>query len=306
MTKFKILFPFSDLELSRFVLLLFFTFHFVLVAAQKHINTEGTYTMELSRTATMEATELQCIEQARLSAIAREFGTTVTETTINKTRDINGQTENSFQLLTRTSVLGEWIEDKDEPIVSWHCDGERLNVTAKVSGFIRMFSKEGRVDLTFHPCVAGDPMNPRTEFITGEGLNALFKSSSNGYLSIYYIDHAANLVQRLFPAAAMATANHLPVEADKTYLLFNTKTAPNQGWQQATKEITVQLPLGAASTLDELVAVFSPVEYIKPSLSVNNGFEELSEESFETWIAELKGRQKHSAIKRVSILIGNK
>ena len=262
--------------------------------------------MELSRTSTMEATELQCIEQARLAAIAREFGTTVTETTINRTRDINGQTENSFQLLTRTSVLGEWIEDKDEPIVSWHCEGDRLNVTAKVSGFIRMFSKEGRVDLTFHPCVAGDPMNPRTEFITGEGLNALFKSSSNGYLSIYYIDHATNVVQRLFPAAAMATANHLPVEADKTYLLFNTKTAPNQEWQQATKEITVQLPSGGASTLDELVAVFSPVEYIKPSLRVNNEFEELSEKAFETWLAELKGRQKQSAIKRVSILIGKK
>jgi hypothetical protein len=253
----------------------------------------------------MEETEAQCIEQARLSAIAREFGTTVSETSVNRTTDSNGQVDNTFHFLTRTSVLGEWIEDKEKPQVVWQCEGDRMNVTANVRGLIRMLPKEGKAEVKFYACSPGDPARSKSDFRQDETLNAVFQSSSSGFLSVYYVDHTSRTVQRLFPAASMATANHLAVQADRQYQLLNRNTAAKYDWQQATKEKTVNVPYCSTSSIDELVAVFSTVEYIKPSLEPNAEFEELSEEAFDSWLNELKGRQKQCVVKRSIVLIGN-
>jgi hypothetical protein len=91
------------------------------IEAQKPIQVSGSYSMVLERNRTIEETEKICIEQARLTALAAAFGTSVTETTVNSTYDKNGNTDNSFHVLTRTNVGGEWIADDASPLINWHC-----------------------------------------------------------------------------------------------------------------------------------------------------------------------------------------
>jgi hypothetical protein len=276
------------------------------VNAQKKQLVQGSYTLQLGRSQTMEELESQCIEQAKLMAIAREFGTSISETTVSSSTDVNGKADNQFTVLTRTSVKGEWLQDETSPKLTWECHENSMQVTAQVYGYVREFPKSGKTEISFYACSAGDPTRAKTEFNHGESLQAFFKSSSNGYLSIYYIDHNKHTAQRLFPAATMASANHIAVQADKEFIVFNRNMAVNYGWGQATMEIALELPQGITTTIDELVAVFSTEEYTKPSLQTNEALAELSEEAFETWLMELKSRQKHCSTKRESISIGKK
>ena len=277
---------------SAYFIAAFLLFTFIEASAQKKQLVRGSYTLQLGRSQTMESLEAQCIEQARLSAIAREFGTTVSETTLSNTKDVNGTSENQFSVLTRTAVKGEWLQDETPPVLSWECRESSMQVTAQVHGYVREFPKAGKAEITFYACSPGDSDHAKTEFNHGESLHAFFKSSSTGYLSVYYIDHTTHTVQRLFPAATMASNNHISVQADRKYILFNRKTAADYGWGQATMEIALELPKGSDAALDELVAVFSTEEYTKPSLNADNQLAELKEVAFETWLTDLKGRQK--------------
>jgi hypothetical protein len=304
MLMFKYLFCSSWGKLVRLALFFSLMMHFNVVDAQKRIRTEGTYSMELSRTATMEATESQCIEQARLAAIAREFGTTVSETIINRVNDNAGQVDNAFHALTRTSVRGEWLEDEDKPQVTWSCVSDRLQVMAVVKGVIREIPKTGVVDVVFYTCSPHDITRPVNEFRNGESMNAFFQSSSSGYLSVFYVDHSLQIVQRLFPSLNREADDAVEVAANREYTLFNRLSAVDYGWSALSKELDLSLPLEKNEALDEIVMVYTKELYVKPLLKDSpDGFSELSLQDFENWISEVKSNQRNSVVKNIQLTI---
>jgi len=274
--------------------------------AQKKLEVTRSYTMLLSRTKTMEATEAECIEQARLIAIAKEFGTTVTETTVNNTTDVNNKADNSFAVLTRTLVKGEWINDTEQPAIKWQCDGNNMSVTASVQGYIRELPKVGKAEVKFYTCSPGDPKRIKTEFKDGESLNAHFSSSQEGYFSVYYVDHTSQTALRIFPAAGGQHADNVPLKADKEYTLFNRRCAQEYNWGNITSELQLEIPAGKQVVMDEVVMVFSPEAYSKPMLKnteIDNSLGELTSVAFEQWATELKSRQAQALVQRMSITI---
>lgn len=273
--------------------------------AQKAQEAKATYSIVLSRTATMAETEAQCVEQARVKAVGDAFGYTVSQTTLARVLDTRDSFEDNFSLLTRTSVEGEWLGDTETPVISWSCVADEFTVTATVQGKIRAFAEKAKAQVEFYATAPGDGQ-PRNEFLHGQALHAVFRSSHSGYLSVYFVDHAEGKVYRLFPAAAYGTLDHLPVESDRSYVLFDRAHAAQFPGYPAVTDLTVEVPAGKPQIIDELVAVYAPAPYAKPLLSRPGNPQDLPAmgvEDFENWLTELRKRDREAVVKRTQVTV---
>ncbi len=274
--------------------------------AQKEQRAEATERLALPRTVTMEVLEARCIEQARLKAIGDAFGYTVSQLTLSRILDTRDRVEDNFSMLTRTSVEGEWLGDTEPPVVQWSCQEGEPSVTVTVRGRIRSFAEKARAQVVFHPSGTADD-RVREEFRNGDGLHAHFRASHAGHLAVFYVDHAAGRVYRVFPAAADAALDHLPVQADRSYVLFDPSQQARQ-WpgHPAVTPLVLEVPDGAPQVVDELVAVYAPDPFSKPLLSVPQGLHDLPAldlEPFENWLMDLRRREREAVVKRAQLAV---
>lgn len=275
--------------------------------AQKPRDATATYTMVLSRTSTIQETESLCIEQARLKAIADTFGMSVSETTVGNVSDQNGKVTDVFNVLTKTSVRGEWISDTAPPKLEWNCENNELSVTAVVTGKIRENSKEGKTEVEFYACLPTDYRTETTSFRSGQTLNTFFRSARTGYLSVFYVDHTTGEAYRVFPSPAYSSMDHLEVNADQDYVLFNRSYASQFAGYPATVDLTMEVPADKSQVLDEIVAVYSPEPYKKPMLSKPSSTQSLpalSHEALEDWFTQLKSNNKDAVVKSAKVSVG--
>jgi hypothetical protein len=210
--------------------------------AQDTREVEGSYSMVLSRTSTMEETEAKCTEQARLRAIGEAYGYTVSETTMSSVSDENGRFNDAFSVLTRTSVRGEWLRDKEAPRAEWSWDGRELSVRVVVKGIIRSNNREGRTEVVFFPCAAGASNAEQSSFRHGQSLHAHFRAAGDGYLSVFYVDINKGEAYRVFPAPAYSSIDHLSVKAQEDYLLFSRSHAKQFEGYPATVDLVLEVP----------------------------------------------------------------
>lgn len=264
----------------------------------------ATYSLVLSRTATMEAAEAQCIEQARLKAVGDAFGYTVQETTLGHVADTREKFEDNFSVLSRTSVEGEWLGDAEPPAVAWGCESGAWTVTATVHGLIRAFGDRATADVELEASPGNGAASGH--FRQGQPLHAGFRASRSGHLSVFFIDHAAGRAYRVFPAMAYAELDHLPVEADRRYDLFDRVHATQFPDHPAVTELIMEVPVGQAQTIDELVAVYAPAPYAKPLLSRPASPDELpgmGTADLEMWLTTLRQRDPQAVVKRAQLTV---
>ena len=277
----------------------------VMSFAQKERQAEATFSLVLSRTGTMEALEAQCIEQARLKAVGDAFGYTVSQMTLSRILDTRERFEDNFSVLTRTSVEGEWLGDTKPPVVAWTCADGELSVMATVQGRIRAFGEKAKAQVAFHASGTTDG-RASEEFRNGDGLHAHFRASHAGHLAVFYVDHAAGRVYRVFPAAADATLDHLPVQADRPYVLFDPAHTKQFPGHPAVTPLVLEVPDGKPQVVDELVAVYAPDAFSKPLLSLPQGPQDLPAldlEPFENWLMELRRRAREAVVKRTQLAV---
>lgn len=275
------------------------------IQAQKVQEASTTYSIVLTRTATMADTEAQCIEQARLKAVGDAFGYVVTQTTLARVLDTRDRFEDNFSMLTRTSVEGEWVGDIETPVVQWGCVGDEYTVTATVRGHVREFAERAKAQVEFY-ATGPDEGQALNEFRHGQTLHAVFRSSHKGHLSVYFVDHTEGKVYRLFPAAAYGTLDHLPVEGDRTYVLFDRAHASQFPGHPAVSELNVEVPAGKPQVIDELVAVYAPAAYSKPLLSQSKNPQDLAateQVAFEAWLTDLRKRDAEAVVKRTQVTV---
>ncbi len=273
--------------------------------AQKERQAEAAFTLMLPRTVTMEALEAQCIEQARLKAIGDALGYSVSEVTLSRILDTRERFEENFSVLTRTSVEGEWLGDTKPPVIVWSCVDGALSVMATVQGRIRAFGERPKAQVVFHASGTTDD-RPREEFRNGDGLLVHFRASRAGHLSVFYVDHAAGRVYRVFPAAADAALDHLPVLADRHYVLFDPRQTRQFPGHPAMTPLVLEVPDGKPQVVDELVAVYAPDPFSRPLLSVPQGPQDLPAlelEPFENWLIQLRRREHEAIVKRTQLSV---
>jgi len=251
----------------------------------------------------MEQLEQLCIEQARLRAIGDAFGYSLSETTVDNTKEGNSGLSNSFAVLTKTNVQGEWLRDKTEPQLNWVPSGKTLKLTATVEGVIREFPKTGKAKIAIHLSNDKEMRNEVTQFKDGQDLFASFQSSSKGHLSVFYLDHSTQEVYRLIPSATGNDLNSVEMQADKIYQLFQTPSPFPEN--KSIPSLELGLPAGKDIQLDELIFIYSPKEIKKPSLNYNSDAKMylMKYSEFEQWKTTSAQSNPEAVIKSVAITI---
>jgi hypothetical protein len=270
----------------KVLLTIFFLYSFSMLSAQKKVKLAGEYEMTLERNTTMVETEKKCIEQARLSAMGKEFGYRVTEVTINNQKEVNKNREEQFESITQTSVMGEWLQDAEAPIVQWTCQGNTMACQVKIKGEAIALPQEGKI--SFQITTSNEPTckTPLTRFQNNDRLYVKLTSSAKGYLSVYYWDHAAQIMYRLLPSAQYNSLNGVKIAADVSYVLFQEKMAFTE--HPAGLPLTLEAGAGAGLTqLDEIILVYSDQDIQKPSLQCEENLCQISEKEFMKWKSNL-------------------
>lgn len=163
--------------------------------AQKTVNVSGEYRYvvpdNVSRT---EALNI-AIERARNEAMAKEFGTVVSQTSTTTTKVIDGKVETGFISMGGTESKGLWIDDTKEPEVKTFYEDDVMVIVAKVWGKAREIKNtETEIDIKI---LCNGMENER--FKNNDKFSIDFKSASKGYVAIFLRDENLDPIYCMLP-----------------------------------------------------------------------------------------------------------
>lgn len=163
--------------------------------AQKTVNVSGEYRYvvpdNVSRT---EALNI-AIERARNEAMAKEFGTVVSQTSTTTTKVIDGKVETGFISMGGTESKGLWIDDTKEPEVKTFYEDDVMVIVAKVWGKAREIKNaETEIDIKI---LCNGMENER--FKNNDKFSIDFKSSSKGFVAIFLRDENLDPIYCMLP-----------------------------------------------------------------------------------------------------------
>lgn len=234
------------------------------------------------------------LEQARIAALAKEFGTAVTQDVYQRDM-VSGSTEsNYFSMLNHTEVNGEWLSDDEDPkyTVGLDADG-RYVVSCKVKGKARRVTNEG-VDFTASVLRNGSEKRfADTRFREGDDLKMYFRTPVNGYVAVYLIDDSRT-VYSLLPYSNDADGMARVVR-DRDYVFFDKANADRDLGRPDEFLIT----LDGEVEHNQMYVLFSPNQFTKAldSTTASNLPRTLSYDDFNKWLSNVRKRDPKMSMK---------
>lgn len=289
---------------KKIIVALLLAMAFVSGFAQKVKTVEAEYTYYAPENVSLAEARRIALNQARLKAIAEEFGTIVAQT--NLTRIETGEKSSSrFSSFGSSDVKGEWIEDSDKPEYTESYEGGTLVVTCKVKGKAREIISS-KID--FQAKVLRNGTEDRFEgdqFKSGDELYLSFLSPVSGYLVVYLVDDD-DLVQCLLPYTSQTNGIY-HVEGGRKYILFSEKAAPHD--QVDEYVLTANHDLEH----NQVYVIFSPNQFVKAVDEASGrvadakgigGFpREVSFDDFHKWLAKCRRHDKDMNLKKILITV---
>lgn len=220
------------------------------------------YDYLLSPKESLDEGKLRAIEQAKLNAIADEFGTAMSQTNYTNISNLNVGEHSSFNSYSSSDVNGEWLETIKE---------ETDLITKDGHAFWRIRLKGKIRELVFNPinldCVlmanGTDPKKNRVRddtFVAGDYLYVHFQSPVSGYLAVYLADcDNEQPVQCLIPYRG-TDEGAMRIEADKPYVFFSREHADATIKNKVGR---IKLNTNNSVEYDRLYILFSPNQFVK-------------------------------------------
>lgn len=240
-------------------------------------------------------------EQARIEALAAEFGTIVSQDILQTDRIRSGHETNDFLALSMTEVKGEWLGDLMEPKyeISVDKDGYMV-VKCSIKGKAREISNEASA---FETKVLRNGLfseHADNRFRDGDDMYVYFLSSDNGYLSIWLEDETRT-VYGLLPYPRDAKGEVM-VKKYKEYTFFNPGRQPGEFGPEEALILTAPEEV----EYNRLYVVFSPTRYSRPPMTASAGIPSLSSEDFTKWLMDSRRRDPRLGVKTINIEISPK
>ena len=275
----------------RTVLFLLITLSLTNLYAQKTVKICGDYTYPFDENLSLEQAKKKAVEQAKLAALAKEFGTTITQMNSTVIKSENGVSEDvSFLSLGGSEVNGEWIEDITIDYGTPYYDQQgTLILSVSVCGKAREITK-ANIDFSAKTLDNAESKYETNSFHHGQDIFLSFRSPVNGYLAIYLVDDDETAFC-LLPYPKDPTGK-TPVKAGKDYIFFSEKHADRN-----EKTIVAEYTLTCDNkSLGQniLYIIFSPNEFTKANDIQKDKLlpGELPFEDFQKWMAKNKQRDK--------------
>lgn len=234
------------------------------------------------------------LEQARIAALAKEFGTTISQDVYQRDM-MSGATEsNYFSMLNRTEVNGEWIADEGEPAYDVSHDADNnFVVTCKVKGKARRLTNEAPEFIASVLRNGNEPRFADTRFREGDDLKLFFRAPVNGYLVVYLVDDKRN-VYSLLPYSNQSDGMVRTIR-DRDYVFFDTAKADKDFGEPDEIYIT----LDGDVERNQLYVLFSPNSFSRAVDSSSSADlpRSLSYDAFTKWLTNVRKRDPKMGMK---------
>lgn len=163
--------------------------------AQKTVNVSGEYRYVVPDNVSRTDAQNIAIERARNEAMAKEFGTVVSQTSTTTTKVVDGKVETGFISMGGTESKGIWIDDTKVPEVKTFYEDDVMVIVAKVWGKAREIKNtETEIDIKI---LCNGMENER--FKNNDKFSIDFKSASKGYVAIFLRDENLDPIYCMLP-----------------------------------------------------------------------------------------------------------
>ena len=265
--------------------------------AQKVRQVCGEYTYYAEGNESPNQAKLKAWEGAKLQALAKEFGTVVSQSTTQSETAVNGQEQSYFSQLSSTEVKGEWLEDVGEPEYKVEFTDDMLVVRCRACGKARELSNEA---VDFEAIVLRNGTDKKfadVNFRRGDDMFLLFRSPADGYVAAYLVDETPT-AYCLLPYMGNANGQQ-PVKHGQEYVFFSDAKA--EKGSGTVDEYT--LTCSGDIERNRLYVIFSPEPFTKALDShVSEALpRQLSYEDFGKWLNTCRKRDKKMGVKVMHI-----
>lgn len=270
------------------------------LSAQRVKKVCGEYTYYAELDESLVEAKNKALERAKINALAKEFGTVISQSTTLLESSDDGEEHSFFSQYSESEVEGEWIEDigEAEYKVSFS-DGTGLVVMCRVCGLARKYTNltaefEALV-LRNHPELKDADVNFRND----EDLYLYFTSPSDGYVAVYLVDESPT-AYCLLPYRYDGDGQQ-QVKGGKEYVFFSREKAVVE------KDLVENYYLTCRNAIErnKIYVIFSKNPFTK---AVDHNVKEtlpreLSYVDFQHWLGRLRAHDQEIGVKSIRVEI---
>lgn len=264
----------------------------------KTVSGEFTYMGEASQ-GPAECKRL-ALEAARQDALAKEFGTIVSQTMYQQETVTNNRESSYADFMSSTEVKGEWISDIGEPEYKVRMDEDgNIVVYCKVRGKAKAISNEA-VDFDALVLRNGTTrQHADTRFREGDQMFFYFRAPADGYLTLYLVDDQQTAWSLLPYQQDQKTV--VEVKKNKEYVFFD----PDRELVNPALVDVLTFTVDGDIERNDVYVLFSTNPFNK---AVDNYVDEnlprqLPLKDFQKWLTRNRQNDKKMNLKRISIQI---
>lgn len=250
-------------------------------------------------THTRNECKLLAAEQARVDALARRFGTLVSQDIVQSADVRNGRDAESFMALSMTQVRGEWLGDTSEPQYTFGLDNDgNLTVSCTVSGRARPLSNAVPDFETKALRGGANPASASSDFNAGDDLTLFFRGAADGWVAVFLEDESRT-VYSLLP---YPTENDgaVKVKRGESYVFFHNASArPEHG---LTRELT--MTADGRTEYNRLYVVYSTALFGRPMTEQHSsGLPATTTDGFTRWLIKSRRADPTMGLKVINLRI---
>ena len=277
--------------MNRFILFILLASSFLVGYSQRTAKVSATYTYYAPETMSVEEAKRVALDQAKIQAIADEFGTIVSQSTSTIITNKNGESDTQFFALGGSDVKGEWIETIGEPEYEINYINNQLLVRCLVKGKAREIVSGG-IEYIAKSLRNGTSLKfEAMDFKDGDDLYLFFETPIDGYIAVYLFDETTQTVYNILPYKRQSIPA-VEVKANQEYVFFSREKA-EKGYQQFVDEYTLSCEID--KEFNTLYVLFSPT-----SIGKQNGFDSAIEDKptnisfkdFKIWLSKSLSKDK--------------
>lgn len=238
------------------------------------------------------------LEQARVDALAKKFGTIVSQDILQSDRVSGNREHNDFLSLSSTEVRGEWVADDGEPEYKIEYDNDdNMIVHCTVKGKAKAIDNESA---QFNSQVlrnGTDSRNADINFKNGDAMYLDFQGSQDGYMTVFLEDEHRNVYQLLPYTTDEKT--RIPVKKGTRYVFFSPSDAQKG-------EVVDELILTAENNTEynRVYVLFSPAQFSPPVLNRNPGeLPWMNTDAFTKWLLKTRKNDPKMGVKAMNLII---
>ena len=261
-------------HLTTILLLIILT---VSVRAQRVVNVCGETDYFVPETQTLVEAKRTALAQARLKAIADEFGTMVSQTNTTAMHTSDGKSSTSFNSYSENEVLGIWLDDTKEPVVEVKYKNDNMIIHVEVCGKAR----EQKRSTTELQVKVLNRDNETTNFRNNDRLSIAFKSAASGYVAIFIRDDINDIVNVMLPYEN-GDGNAREVKSNRDYVFLSTRD-PDYPYAEETILVTER-----SIETNTLIVVFSQKKFHVSLTNKGEFVPEVENSKFQKWLHGLR------------------